>query len=216
MALLFRILRARPGQEGLLLDWLQHHASRVGQDAETPLLVCRTDDPGEFVWVGHQPGEARRSLRPAMLVDSLAEAPLGSAPAMVLRFVGGWHRLPAPPYQIWNVEVRVPGDPAVGSVTQLFAPPGATGPDPLVGRSVFRAMEDPSVFVGFVALTWAWTRQHPVPRRLESPGGPVAVWRPLSTIYRAEAVRGSVDERPFGMLWTGGASAPAPSASLPA
>lgn len=210
MALLFRILKAQPGREVALLDCLQRYASRVVQDDEERcLLICGTDDPGEFLWIGHRTEEAGPAPRSRDLVDSIAEPLLEPAPAVSLRFVGGWHRLPAPPYQIWNVEVRGPDDLAVESVTELLTPPGGGGADHLVGRSVFRAIEDASVFVGFVALTWSWIRQHPVPRRTGSGApGAVAVWRPLSTVYRAEAYRGGVDGRPLGSLWTGVAPTP--------
>lgn len=213
MALVFRILKARPGREGASLDCLQRHASRVVQeDEERCLLICATDDPGEFLWIGHRTTEAESAARSRDLVDSMAESLLEPAPALSLRFLGGWHRLPAPPYQIWNVEVRGPDDLAVRSVTALFTPPGGEGADHVVGRSVFRAIEDASVFVGFVAVTWSWVRQHPVPRRQGSGApGAVAVWRPLSTVYRAEAYRGSVDGRPLSSLWMGVAPTPTPA-----
>jgi hypothetical protein len=71
------------------------------------------------------------------LVDSLAEPLLlEPAPAVSLRFVGGWHRLPAPAYQIWNVEVRGTDDLAVASVTGLCATRGDAA-DHLIGRPCF-------------------------------------------------------------------------------
>lgn len=211
MALLFRILKARAGREVALLDCLKHYASRVVRDEERCLLICGTDDPGEFLWIGHRMEEARPAPRSRDLVDSIGEPLLEAAPAVSLRFVGGWHRLPAPQYQIWNVEVRAPGDLRVESVTELFTPPGSEGADHLVGRSVFRAIEDASVFVGFVALTWTWIRQHPVPRRTGSGApGAVAVWRPLTTVYLAGAYRGGVDGRALGSLWAGVAPTPTP------
>ncbi|MBI4012354.1 MAG: hypothetical protein HY359_08615 [Candidatus Rokubacteria bacterium] len=212
MALLFRILKARPGREVALLDCLQHDASRGVEDEERCLLICRTDDPGQFLWIGHRPNEAQPTPRPKDLVDSLAEPLLlEPAPAVSLRFVGGWHRLPAPAYQIWNVEVRGTDDLAVASLTGLFTPPGGEGADHLIGRSVFRVIEEASVFVGFVALTCGWVRQHPVPRRTRSDdSGAVAVWRPLSTVYQAEAYRGGVEGRPLSSLWAGVTATPTP------
>ena len=167
--------------------------------------------PENFLWIGHRTEEARPAPRSRDLVDSIGGPLFEAAPAVFLRFVGGWHRLPAPQYQIWNVEVRAPGDLRVESVTELFTPPGGEGADHVVGRSVFRAIEDASVFVGFVALTWTWIRQHPVPRRTGSGApGAVALWRPLTTVYLAEAYRGDVDGRALGSLWAGVAPTPTP------
>src|SRR5262249_19051666 len=128
------------------LDRLRRFVSRPGHGAETSLLLCRTDDPGEFVWMGYLAAETR----PASIgvVDSVASDLIGPASTFSLRFVGGWHRLPAPPYHIWNVEIRAPVDLPVDTVTELFAPPGASRAEPVVGRSVFRAVDEAAVFIG--------------------------------------------------------------------
>lgn len=211
MALLSRILRSRPGREAALLDGLRHYASRSVQGEETCLLLCRTDHPGEFLWMEHLADEMRSAPAPINVVDSVAPELVEPAPASSLRFVGGWHRLPAPPYQIWNVEVRAPLDLPVDSVTELFVPPGGGRAEPVVGRSLFRAIEDAAVFIGFVGLTWSWLRQHPVPRHAGARGA-IAVWRPLSVIYRAETLRGGAERRPLGSLWQGVAPTPAAAA----
>jgi hypothetical protein len=213
MALRLGILRARQGREAAVLDRLCHAVSRPGQGGETSLLLCGTDDPGEFVWMGSPAAETRFSPASIDVIESVATDLVGPVPVFSLRFVGGWHRLPAPSYQIWNVEVRVPVDLPAGTVTELFVPPGASQAEPVVGRSVFRAIEDAALFIGFVGLTSSWLRQHPLPRHASARGA-IAVWRPLFVMYRAETFRGGVESRPLGSLWSGVAPAPVAAAGV--
>jgi hypothetical protein len=213
MALRLGILRARPGREAAVRDRLCHSVSRPGQGEVTSLLLCGTDDPGEFVWMGSLAAEARRGPASIDVIDAVATDLVGPVPVFSLRFVGGWHRFPAPPYQIWNVEVRAPVDLPVDTVTELFMPPGASRAEPVIGRSVFRAIDEAALFIGFVGLTSSWLRQHPMPRHA-SAGGAIAVWRPLSVIYRAETFRGGVESRPLGSLWSGVVPAPVAAAAV--
>jgi hypothetical protein len=148
MALLFRTLRARPGREAALLDGLRHWVARPARGREASLLLCRTDDPGVFVWMGLT-AEARPGAEPGDVIDAVATDLVEPAPAVSLRFVDGWYRLPAPPYQVWNVEVRAPGARSADIVTELLVP--SRGSRAVVGRTVFRAIDDPAVFIGFVA-----------------------------------------------------------------
>lgn len=208
MALRLCILRARPGREAAMLDRLRHAVSRPGHGQETSLLLCATDDPGEFVWMGYLAAEAR--LGPASsidVIDAVATDLLGPVSVFSLRFVGGWHRFPAPAYQIWNVEVRAPVDLPVDTVTELFVPAGASRAEPVIGRSVFRVIDEAALFIGFVGLTSSWLRQHPMPRHASARGA-IAVWRPLSVMYRAETLRGDGERRPLGSLWSGVVPAP--------
>jgi hypothetical protein len=211
MALLFRTLRARPGREAALLDGLRHYVTRPARGREASLLLCRTDDPGAFVWMGLA-AEARPGSEPGVVIDAVATDLVEPAPAVSLRFVDEWYRLPAPPYEIWNVEVRATGARATDLVTELLVPPGGSRAAPVVGRTVFRAIDDPAVFIGFVALTWSWLRQHPVPR-LAGARDAMAAWRPLSVIYRAETYRGVMERGPLGSPWSGIAPGPAPAAA---
>jgi hypothetical protein len=206
MVLRLCILRARPGREAAVRDRLRHAVSRPGHGEETSLLLCGTDDPGEFVWMGSLAAETRPGPAPISVVQSVASDLMGPAPVLSLRFVGGWHRLPAPPYHIWNVEIRGSSDLPVDSVTALLVPPGAGGAEPVVGRSVFRAVEEAALFIGFVGLTSSWLRHHPVPRHAGARGA-VALWRPLSVLYRAETFPGGIEKRPLGSLWQGVAPA---------
>jgi hypothetical protein len=208
MALRWCTFRARPGREAAVLDRLRYRASRPGHGDEMSLLLCGTDDPGEFMWMG----AAAARLGPASVgvIDSMAADLVGPVPVFSLRFVGGWHRLPAPPFQIWNVEVRAAVDLPADIITGLFVPPAPSRVEPVVGRSVFRAIDDAALFIGFVGLTLSWLRQHPVPRHANSRGA-IAIWRPLSVLYRAETFGGGVESR-LGSLWSGVAPAPVAAA----
>jgi len=218
MPLSFGVLRSRPTRETDLLERLRQYASRLMQGEETSLWLWRTDDPAEFVWIGHQAEEGPGASAWADIADSMGSGVLESATRFSLRFVGGWHRLPAPPYQIWNVEARATATTRVESPIALFQPTGGADADALVGRSVFRAVEDPARFIGFVALTGSWIRRHDVSRHgVSGTTGTTAIWRRLTTIYRVEAVRASDDARLPSLFWTGveAASLPSPVGLLP-
>jgi hypothetical protein len=206
MTLRLCILRARPGREAAVLDRLCHVVSRPARGDEISLVLCGTDDPGEFVWMGSLAAETPPGSTPIGVVQSVASDLMGPAPALSLRFVGGWHRLPAPPYSIWHVEIRASGDPTVDSVTELLVPANAGDAEPVVGRSVFRAVEEAALFVGFVGLTASWLRHHPVPRHAGARGA-IALWRPLSVLYRTDPFPGGTERRPLGSLWQGVAPA---------
>jgi hypothetical protein len=183
MALVFRRFRARPSREAAVLEHLRTAACRIVEEHPGSVVIFRTGEPREMVWLGNEP--------PGVTVgcdDSLAEC----FPDFSLQFVDGWYRLPAPPHEIWNLEVRTAGEPRLETLKRLLELSRWHEEQPhVVGRSVFRVIEDPSAFIGFVGMTRGWSRDHAMSERglLVKIGGSF-VWRPLFLVYKVEATPG--------------------------
>lgn len=199
-----------------MLDALRRVAVERLRFGTGSAVVCRTQDPQEMVWVGTQ--DAGPGIPDGGLDDALAAA----APAFSLRFLDGWYRLPAPPYQIWNLEVHAAGDDALETLKGLFElSRWERGRSHVVGRWIYRAIEDPSVLIGFVGLTRAWLRRNEVARLGRTEGIDRAViWRPLVIVYQVERAPGGAprasagEEAPHVPFWARAAAPPTPSMAL--
>lgn len=196
MAIVFRTFRSQPGRDGDLIESLRSAAARALRSEPGSVVVCRTDDPREVVWIANRAGTPRLPPAPAAS-GSEPEDPseglvAGASPALSLRFLDGWYRLPAPPYQIWSVEVCAADGTSLATLKGLLElSRWQAGAHHIVGRSVFRAVEDESLFIGFVGFTWRWLRDHEVSR----PDGRLgiarsAIWRPLSVMHKIESIGG--------------------------
>jgi len=182
VAFVFRKFRARVGCEPAALEHLRTAACRIVAAQPGSVVICRTDEPGEVVWLGQES---------TGLMPGCGDAFAACEPGVSLRFVDGWYRLPAPPYEIWNFELRTAGEPHLETLKELLELSRASEAHPrVVGRSLFRAVEDPSVFVGFLGLACRGSRE------AGSAGPGVAargsvVWRPLFLVYKIEAAPGT-------------------------
>ena len=196
MAIIFRTFRSRPGRDGDLIKSLRSAAARALRSEPGSVVICRTGDPREVVWIASRAGGPGLPPAPAPSgsepEDPSEDLVAGASPAFSLRFLDGWYRLPAPPYQIWSVEVYAAGGTSLATLKDFFElSRWQAGAHPIVGRSVFRAIEDESLFIGFVGFTWRWLRNNEVSRpdtRLRIARR--AIWRPLSVMHKIESIGG--------------------------
>lgn len=181
MGFVFSMFRSRPGQEAALLASLRSAARTIVENHAGSVVICQTDSPRELVWLGSE------ALGAEFVKDRLTESWLSFS----LAFVDGWYRLPAPPYQVWNLEARTGAESPLETLKRLLELSGwRAGNDHVVGRSVFRTTEDPRVYVGFVGLTESWLRQCDVSQWMAAGRAHGLVWRPLFVVYRVAAQPG--------------------------
>lgn len=216
MALTFRTFRARPGRDVELLDALRRVAAQQLRFGTGSAVLCRTHDPREMVWVGTQ------DAGPEVLDGSVDEALAAASPAFSLRFLDGWHRLPAPPYQVWNLEVHGTGDDPLETLKGLLElSRWERGRPHVVGRWIYRAIEDSSVFIGFVGLTQAWLVRNEAASlgKAQRPDR-LVIWRPLVTVYQVERAPGGTpraragEAGPHAPFWARAVASPTPSMRL--
>ncbi len=194
MAIVFRTFRSRSGRDGELLESLRCAAARMLQSQPGSVVVCRTHDPRELVWV------ASRDAGAEAVDDSVGDALVAASPARSLRFVDGWYRLPAPPYHVWNFEVHAAGEDPLDTLRGVLEHSSwSRGHPHLVGRCVYRAVEDPSVFIGFVGLTGTWLPGSEMARaRMAERIAWSVIWRPLVIVYHLERTRGGATRTGVG------------------
>ena len=191
MALIFRTFRARPGRHADLVDALRGAALEMLESQPGSVAVCRTADPQELVWIGERGAEGDFGRWWESLKGTVAD----SSPAWSLRFLDAWYRFPAPPCQVWSFEVQAPRDGQLGVLKDLLGVLRWEQRDPqhVVGRSIYRAAEDPGVFIGFVGLTRGWLTEGAVaPLSIWERLAPLTVWRPLSVAYHLARIGGGV------------------------
>jgi hypothetical protein len=216
MALTFRTFRARSGRDVELLDALRRVAAERVRFGTGAAVLCRTHDPEEMIWVGTQ------DAGPEVPGGSVDEVLAAASPAFSLRFLDGWYRLPAPPYQVWNLEVHAAGEDPLETLKGLLELSSwERGRPHVVGRWIYRAVEDPSVFIGFVGLTRAWLLHNEAASlgRTERSDRAV-IWRPLAIVYQFERAPGGTPRASVGEeglrppFWARAAMSPAPSIGL--
>lgn len=187
MSLVLRMFRARPGTVVALGDALRRAAAAM-LEPQGSIVVCRTDDPAEMVWIGDRGTDQDFRAHSAGLEDALAESP----PPLALKFLDAWYRFPAPPCQVWNFTIHAPCGGGLDVLKDLFGVLRWERQEPqMVGRSIYRAVDDPDVFIGFVGLPWGSRTQNAMARLNPSDGvARLVVWRPLSIAYTVARVTG--------------------------
>lgn len=161
MAIIVRKLQARPGQEAEAVRCLYKMASRIVGDLHAgPVVICRqTNNPRQVIWIGDWKGEADFERLVLQDPTELRENGIAeSCPPLFLGFLDEFYRFPLPPFQVWALEFRPPGNPAVGALTDIFEFSRVARRDPhVVGMSLYRGVDDPGVFMGFLGLTCGFT-----------------------------------------------------------
>jgi hypothetical protein len=193
MAIIIRKFRSRRGREVELVECLRSVASSVVRSLlGKSVLICRqTDDPEQILWIGDRAGESdfRRLLLQKDMAESFENSLADSSPPLALGFLDEFYRFPPAPYQVWSLEAHAPREEPAHTLNRLFEVSRVARKDPHVfGMSLYRAVEDPGVFIGFLGLTCGVT-----PRGLvRNSGGRLTptervesalVWRPLAVVY---------------------------------
>lgn len=196
MALILRTFRSWSGRDSELVESLRQAAWDMLRSEPGSVLICRSHDPREIVWLGDRGTDSELSQLPRArdLAGSDKENPLEPCgPTLSLRFVDEWYRFPAPPHQVWNFAGRVGAAGQREPLKELFAWSPRERQPHVVGRSLYRAIEDPSLFIGFVGLSLGWLRQNAVAGLTGAEHAErTVIWRPLSMVHRIERAPGGV------------------------
>ncbi len=162
MALIVRTFRSRPSREEDLLDGLRRAAAgMVRYLRASTIVICRqTNDPHGVVWIGDRGRDSDFVRLPfwKTLAEPFQNNLAASSTPLSLSFLDEFYRSPSPPFQVWSLEVRAPRTGQMGALMDLFEVSRVARRDPrVVGISLYRAVEDPDAFVGFLALAWGFT-----------------------------------------------------------
>lgn len=233
MALIIRTFRSRQGRDAEVIDGLRSMASGMVQYVQArSVVICRqTNDPEQLLWIGDRGDEADFRSLPLWrkLIESFESTLAASSPPLSLGFLDEFYRFPPPPYQVWSLEVRAPLEEQTGTMTDLFALSRVARRDRhVVGMSLYRAVEEPATFIGFLGLTCGFT-----PRGLVRNGEKSSreaeqmeralLWRPLSVAYevgrlvagdRATGAGESASRAPVAPFWVRAGVVPGSSLEL--
>lgn len=206
MAFLLRIYRLTPGQEPEAVESLKALAAALTQRAKARVVLCRqVNDAREVLWVGDAGSEAalKRGHR-ADVPEPSADGLWTASPPLALGFIDEFYHFPPRPYQLWALEVRVSPEQHLQALKDLLSLSRAARRDPRAsGFSLYRGLDAPGVFVGFLALGWGAAPASLRCNGLVSPAvseriAGAGLWRPLALICElngARAERGAGDGR---------------------
>jgi hypothetical protein len=197
MAFILRIYRLTPGQEPEGVESLKALAAALTQRAKARVVLCRqVNDSRQVLWVGDAGSEAasehgRRADVPEPSADGLWTA----SPPLALGFIDEFYHSPPRPYQVWALEVRVPPEQQLQALKDLLSlSRAARRASRASGFSLYRALDAPGVFVGFLALGWGATPASLLCNGLVSPAvseriAGAGLWRPLALICELNGAR---------------------------
>ncbi len=138
-----------------MIDGLQATATRMIHDRQADaVLICQQSDAlDRIVWIencAHETGH-HAPIREQGASWELFEHI--SAPCHV-EFLDGFYRFPLPPCQVWWLRVDQPLDRRLELVRELLDLARRAAADAhVVGVSLYRAVDEPTTIVGFLALT---------------------------------------------------------------
>lgn len=149
MPLLIRTFLSKPGRGPQLIGALQNAATTMIQTRQADsVLLCQQSDTGErILWFENSRGTAGAPALDKSL-DLLEQASM----ARPLEFLDGFYRFPMPSCQVWSLEVQAPSN-GQSPVHRLLRLARSASADPtVVGLSVYRDVDDPTLFIAFLAL----------------------------------------------------------------
>jgi hypothetical protein len=153
MILIVRKFHPHPGGGAALIDALQTRATGIIQarQAEAVMLCEDTGVSGHVVWI-----ETRASdPRPDDWTEPAAPGGDGGehCPPEPLEFLDGFYRFPAPPCQVWSLEVRTAAPSRLPAMREFLRVVRQAATDSAIGGvSLYRSLRDPALLVAFVAL----------------------------------------------------------------
>jgi len=153
MTLVLRTFRSKPGRERAVIYALRDAATRMIQDrqAEAVVICQRTDTLDRILWVENRvrgadlgpPAPEQEAFR-----ESLEEI---STPCRLI-FLDGFYRFPLEPCHVWWFEGHQPSGSQL--LQRLLDVPRCAATDArLVGISLYRATDELTKVIGFLALT---------------------------------------------------------------
>ncbi len=202
MVLIVRTFRARHGHEAELLQGLTRAATgMVRHPGAGPVVICcQTNAPELFLWIGDRGSESDFMSLPVWqtLIDLFERSLLGSSPPLVLGLLDEFYRFPSPPYEVWSLEVHAASKAQPGILRDLFDLTLVARRAPQVaGMSLYRAVDEPGAFVGFLGLTSGFT-----PGRLLRNG--------VGALRMTEEMERAVTWRPLSVAWASRGRRPGP------
>lgn len=150
MKLLIRMFLSKPGHGPQLIGALQRTATTMIQSRQADsVLLCQDRDRSErILWIENR-CRAAGAFTPDESHDLLALAPT----ARSLEFLDGFYRFPMPACQVWSLELRTSASDQAHTLPGLLGLARRAARDPNVaGLSVYRALDDPTLLVTFVAI----------------------------------------------------------------
>ena len=155
MTLLLRTFQSKPGRERRMVGALQDIATRMIRDRQADaVLICQQRDAlDRILWIENC---ARETGHLASISEQEASWELFahiSAPCR-LEFLDGFYRFPLTPCQVWWLKIDQPLDHHLELVRELLDLARRAEADVhVVGVSLYRAVDEPTTIIGFLALT---------------------------------------------------------------
>lgn len=190
MVLLLRMFRSKPGRERRMIEALQDTATRMIHDRQVDaVLICQQrDELDRILWIENC---ARETGHNALFSKPEASweffEPI-SAPCH-LEFLDGFYRFPLPPCRVWWLKIDQPLDRQLELVQGLLDLARRAAADAhVVGVSLYRAVDEPTMIIGFLALTLSvmpaeyFKEELPFAADADAVGRAVA-WSPLSVSW---------------------------------
>ncbi len=186
MTLLLRAFRSKPGRERGLIDVLRNTATQMIQDGQAEaVLICQQRDAlDRILWIENRarrvdPGSVSEQQPSREFCEHV------SAPRRLV-FLDGFYHFPLPPCQVWWLEIRQSSRWQPELVRGLLELARRAQMDAhIVGVSLYRAADESTTLIGFLALTPGITpaeyfkEQSPFAKGTDSAERTVA-WYPLS------------------------------------
>lgn len=186
MTLLLRTFRSKPGRESGLIDVLRGTATQMIQDGQVEaVLICQHKDARDrILWIENRarkvdPGPVSERQPPRESCEQVSAS-------RRLVFLDGFYHFPLPPCQVWWLEIRQSSRCQPRLVRELLELARRAEKDAhIAGISLYRAADESTTLIGFLALTPGVTpaeyfkEQSPFARGADSAQRTV-VWYPLS------------------------------------
>lgn len=229
MTLLVRTFRSKRGRERGLIDVLRDTATQMIQDGQAEaVLICQQSDALDRILLIEN--RARKVDLESVREEQPSPEPCEhvSAPRRLV-FLDGFYRFPLPPCQVWWLEIHQSSRGQPELVREMLELTRRAAVDSHVsGISLYRAADEPTTLIGFLALTPGiapaeyFKEQSPFASGAHSAEHTVA-WYPLSvscTLGRLSAGASSVispSRYPRTAFWArSGPRAAPPLSSAPA
>ena len=154
MTLLLREFRSKPGREAGLIDGLRDTATQMIQDGRAEaILICQHRDAlDRILWIENRARKADlglvREQQPSR--ESYEHV---SAPRRLV-FLDGFYHFPLPPCQVWWLEIQQSPrwQPELFRELLELARRAEVNAH-VAGLSLYRAADEPTTLIGFLALT---------------------------------------------------------------
>jgi hypothetical protein len=202
MTLVLRTFRTKHGGERGVIDALRNLATRMIQDrqAEAVLICQRSDVLGTILWIENRPRGVDPGSSPPDQETSREFLEEVSSPCRLI-FLDGFYRFPLASCHIWWLECRQQSRTEPELLQALLDLSRCAAMDAhVVGLSLYRAADELTRVIGFLALTPGIT--------------PAEYFNEQSPLTSGDWAARAVAWYPLAVTWTGGRLSAAPSSPI--